>query len=311
MLIYPYYGYRKTAQTVYFSVATPAATDSDTLYNGADILLADVSIFVDGVATATTSATVTRVGSTVLWALALTDVQTDGECIFIALHDASGTAWRDAVIILTTTLKLGQATIDPTNIGGNTVGLTVKGVGTQPAISAAGGATSTCDIDGSIGGYITGHVLHAGTVAAAVDSTHIKLAATASSVNDYYNSAIAVLTGGTGAGQARAIVDYVGSTNVAEITTDHPWTTPPSTDTTYILIPGSDVWNMSLAEVTAPPSATSGAGAKLQLIFQRFAFKIDQTATLQTWYSSADAATMKKTVDDDGTTQTSSALVDY
>lgn len=311
MLIYRYDGYRKTAQTVYFAVAAPAASSSDILYNGADILIADVKIFVDGVDTSTASASVTRVGSTVWWGLALTAAQTDGESIAIALHDASGTVWRDALIILRTTLKLGQVIVDPTNIGGNTVGLTVKGVGTSSAIVATGGATSTCDIDANIGGYITGHVLAAGTVVAAVDSTHIKMAATSSATNDYYNSAIALLTGGTGAGQARVIVDYIGSTNVAEITADHPWITPPSSDTTYIVLPGADVWSTTLTEITAPPSSTSGAGAKLQMLFQRFAFKVTQTTSLQTWFSSADAATMKRTVDDDGTTQTVSILVDY
>lgn len=62
----------------------------------------------------------------------------------------------------------------------------------------------------------------------------ITLASGASSTDDYYNDAVVVTTGGTGAGQARQITDYVGSTRVA--TVDSNWATTPDNTTTYAII---------------------------------------------------------------------------
>ena len=73
-------------------------------------------------------------------------------------------------------------------------------------------------------------IVHSGTAQAGAAAT-ITLATTASAVDDYYNGMKVRLTGGTGSGQIRTIIDYVGSTKVA--TVDSNWTVQPIAGTTY------------------------------------------------------------------------------
>lgn len=63
-------------------------------------------------------------------------------------------------------------------------------------------------------------------------SDYVTLDAGASSVDDTYNGKTVILKTGTGAGQRRVIVDYVGSTRRAYVTGD-VWTTPPVNGTTF------------------------------------------------------------------------------
>ena len=73
-------------------------------------------------------------------------------------------------------------------------------------------------------------IVHSGTAQAGAADT-ITLAAAASAVDDYYNGMKVRLTGGTGSGQIRTIIDYVGSTKVA--TVDSNWSVNPDATTTY------------------------------------------------------------------------------
>ena len=61
----------------------------------------------------------------------------------------------------------------------------------------------------------------------------ITLDASASAVDNVYNFNRIVLTGGTGSGQTRRIVSYVGSTKIA--TVDRPWTTTPDNTSTFAI----------------------------------------------------------------------------
>lgn len=99
------------------------------------------------------------------------------------------------------------------------------------------GTTLPAAISGISGAYVS----QSGTAQAGAAGT-ITLASGASSVNDYYNYQIVTLTGGTGAGQARIISDYVGSTKVASVNGN--WATTPDNTTTYTVtafgqIPGA------------------------------------------------------------------------
>lgn len=69
-----------------------------------------------------------------------------------------------------------------------------------------------------------------GTAQAGATST-ITLASGASASNDFYRGTVIRTTGGTGPGQTRQIVSYVGSTKVATVTPD--WTVEPDNTTTY------------------------------------------------------------------------------
>ena len=73
-----------------------------------------------------------------------------------------------------------------------------------------------------------------GTAQAGSTSTTIKLAAGASATDDLYNGMIVSITGGTGVGQTRVIMDYVGSTKVATI--DIAWTVTPDNTSAYSIV---------------------------------------------------------------------------
>ncbi len=82
----------------------------------------------------------------------------------------------------------------------------------------------------------TGIVLDSGTLDAATSNTVDLETGVASTVDDFYNHNLLVITGLTGAGQVRVIVDYVGSGNVA--TVSPPWTTNPDATSTYDIVIG-------------------------------------------------------------------------
>lgn len=67
----------------------------------------------------------------------------------------------------------------------------------------------------------------------------------ASTVDDYYNDSLVVLTNGQGTGQARRITDYVGSTRVA--TVEPAWVTEPVPGTIFAIIAGGAVSAMTTA----------------------------------------------------------------
>ena len=90
--------------------------------------------------------------------------------------------------------------------------------------------------------------------AAGSDATHIQLAATANPTNDHYNTFVITITAGTGVGQSRTISDYVGATQIAEVSV--AWVTAPGDDSVYsiALVRDSLAWTGSFAKasLTAP-----------------------------------------------------------
>lgn len=94
-------------------------------------------------------------------------------------------------------------------------------------------------------------------VAQAAAASTITLAATASVTDDTYNGQTVFIRSGTGAGQARIITDYVGSTRVA--TVDSAWATTPDTTSAYQVIASPTVGDNILATQTAVAALPSNA----------------------------------------------------
>ena len=92
--------------------------------------------------------------------------------------------------------------------------------------------------------------LTSGTAQSGSTSTTIKLASGASTTDDLYRYLIVLIDGGTGAGQARMITDYVGSTRVA--TLDRAWVTTPDNTSTYRVHHWSDNWAAETRTLTTP-----------------------------------------------------------
>lgn len=123
-------------------------------------------------------------------------------------------------------------------IGGAVTGMIVIGcyvhlVDYDPQDAVRAGLTALPNAAANAtGGLMT--VKRGGTAQAGASSS-ITLDAGASSSDDFYIGDLIVVLSGTGAGQSRIITDYVGSTKVA--TVDAAWTTNPSSDSVFVLIP--------------------------------------------------------------------------
>jgi hypothetical protein len=121
------------------------------------------------------------------------------------------------------------------NVGGNVSG----------SVGSVTGNVSG-NVTGSVGSVATGGITRASlaadtglqtvrsNTAQAGAATTITLDASASATDGIYNNHVVYLTGGTGAGQARFITDYVGATKVATVAT---WTTNPDNTSTFAILP--------------------------------------------------------------------------
>lgn len=79
------------------------------------------------------------------------------------------------------------------------------------------------------------------TAAAGAAGT-ITLDASASAVDDFYNGSYLLLASGTGAGQVRTIIDYVGATKVATIAPN--WSTNPDATSVFVVLGGGGSVNV-------------------------------------------------------------------
>lgn len=104
------------------------------------------------------------------------------------------------------------------------------------------------------GGLSTIPTGNTGTAAAGASGT-ITLAAGSSATDNFYGPCIVKIISGTGAGQSRLGLGYVGSTKVLSVVP--AWTTNPSTDSVYELCPG--VADIEAWLKSAPNGLVSGA----------------------------------------------------
>lgn len=291
-----------------FLAASPAATTSDKFLSAAvPWSAAECQITKDAGTPANATNAPTRIGTSAFYELTLTATELQAEDVHVWISD-SGTAARDVHLHVRTKRRIGQEIWDPTQIGGNTAGFDVKGVGTQPALSATGGATSRADITGSI----DGHIIRRGTVVAGGAST-VDLDASASASNDFYNGALITIISGTGANQQRVIIDYDGSNK--RCTVDSSWISAnPASGAVFVITPGDRPFFLSPSSgdvnydadgLATIPTTFANWGQKLQAVFQRFFFKRTQTATVQTLFDASSSTTLgTATVSDAAGTQT-------
>lgn len=307
LLIFEYEAQYGVQDTFDFMLPSPAATSSDrfvTTAPGTLFQAADVKVIKDGGASAnSTNAPTQPNASQPLYRIVLTATELTAEKIVIQIVDAVGTAFRDAMIFIRTKQRIGQILVNASQIGGS-----APAVSYQP--SAGGFSLDLQDSAGtnvgSMRGFVTGLATRTGT-AQAGGASSITLDSGASATDNYYNGDIILIVAGTGVGQSRVITAYVGSTKVA--TVNASWSTNPDSTSRFVIVPGPRTLDLALAELASIPSAGDSAGKKLQFCFQRFAFKIDQTATLQTLYTSAGVSLGTRSVSDDGTTQTIQKVV--
>jgi hypothetical protein len=296
-------GHYGQPKAISFTLRAPSGSSSDLYYTGAAPVIADISIHKDGGAASPATNDATHVG-TFLYTLVLTNVEMQAEIIDIVIHDASGTAFRDQHLQVRTAMRLSEIDVDATYGPVDATALTLIGNDDGHGMLA----TST-GAGSDINAVLSSMWLRVAFAQAQISpsGTKIKLDANASTTDDYYNGSIVVILGGDGAGQARVITAYDGGQR--EATVDTTWSTIPNNTSTYALGAGARPWSLApVAELASVPTPTAGYGEMLQLLFQRFAFKVEQTASAQTWYDSSGVAIFDRSVSDDGVTQTVDAL---
>jgi hypothetical protein len=164
----------------------------------------------------------------------------------------------DTVTTATTATNLTNA---PT--AGDFTATMKTSIGTAVAASAVASVTAGVTL---AAGAITDTAIAAGSGLKAIRSntaqagagTTITLDAGASASNNFYNNALILLTGGTGAGQARFITAYVGASKVATVAT---WTTNPDNTTTFVILPFDAV-----AGASAPTAAQNATAVWTDLL---------------------------------------------
>ena len=304
MQVYEYkrkYGVILTAQPLFFTLQTPSGTNSNTFVVGATVGAADCLISKDGGAFAQTTNQPATLGNG--YTLILTAAEMQANEIDVIIKDAAGGPdFRDCHLRVITHLQLGSVDIDAaTGAKANTTAITATGYGSGHGIAAVAGATGQ-----DINGVLSEMVLRTGFCRVGSGSTKAKLDSGASGDNDFYNGTIIMIVAGTGAGQARFVIDYTGSTT-QECTLNAAWSTNPDTSSRFILLGGDDPWGQSVAgELSALPSATVPTFSQMvQFLYQRFRFKRTQTAVLFSMKKADDTTNLGTGgVDDDGTTQT-------
>ncbi len=122
----------------------------------------------------------------------------------------------------------GEAGIDWANIGSPTTAQTMTNT------SVTMGAVATGAITRAAFAADTGLQSVRSNTAQAGASTTVTLDASASATTDFYKGSLVYLTGGTGAGQARFITAYNGTTKVA--TVGAAWATNPDATSTFAII---------------------------------------------------------------------------
>ena len=136
-------------------------------------------------------------------------------------------------------------------------------IGTAVAASAV--ASVTGNVGGSVGSVASGGIsrasfnadtglqtIRSNTAASATGST-INLDASANANDGFYAGEIVLITGGTGAGQARYIRSYSGAGKSCAITPN--WTTTPDNTSTFAILPHGSV---DIATVGGDPDAGDG-----------------------------------------------------
>jgi len=291
------------AKTVTFTLRAPSGSSSDLYYTGTAPVQADCRVYKDGVYDSTSDNAPAQV-TTYLYKLELSATEMECETLDLVIHDASGLAFRDQHLQIRTAMRLSELDIDASQ--GPTDANAITAIGNADGSGIFASSTG----DGSdISAVLSSMWLRVGYAQTQLSPSgiKIKLDANASPTDNYYNGCIVVTLGGDGAGQARVIIGYNGGQR--EATVDSAWSTIPNNTTTFAIGAGARPWSLApAAELASVPGATASFGEMLQLVFQRFAFKIEQTASAQTWYDSSGNAIFDRSVSDDGVTQTVDAL---
>jgi len=143
----------------------------------------------------------------------------------------------------------------------------------------------------------------------------ITLDAAASAVDNFYNELSIQIIGGTGVGQVRTAVSYVGATKVLSV--NRAWTTNPDNTSVFTLARGGDVWDQiagpEINNASLVATTTRSMRVLMQALFMRFYNLVNQTSGVggvqKVFLADSVTALATMPVSDDGVTQSKGKAV--
>lgn len=166
--------------------------------------------------------------------ITLSASEMNGDDIWVRASDAAGSEWCDEAWNI--------HTVDVLFNDIPTAGENADAVWDEALAGHAGAGSAGAELD-LVSALPTAAAAAAAVVAAlapvsgtaqAGGASTIQLAAGASAVDSFYNNMVVLIVGGTGAGQARQVLSYVGATRTATLTGS--WGTNPDLTSKYIIV---------------------------------------------------------------------------
>lgn len=213
----------------------------------------DVKVIKDGGAPANITTLPTEVGAGV-WKFPLSATEMSAAKVQVVVVDAAVKAVKDLVIYAITYGNV-SAELAPDLKDAVRIGLTAL---PNAAAAASGGLPTVDAANGVTLRTSDSPIVHTGTAQAGSAST-ITLAAGASATDGLYGGLLVRIVSGTGAGQVRRVLAYVGSTKV--VTTDRAWTTNPDATSVYTVLAESGPFY----DVASAGTAQAGAATTITL----------------------------------------------
>ena len=213
---------------------------------------ADTQISKDEGAFANTGATPAHEGNGV-YSLALTATEMEAARIMITCIDAATKTWEDQAIIIDTYGNASAQHAFDLDVAEQDVNL-VKWRGDVPALLYASYVTANIrairddtDMAAKLENLLIAMQPLANVFQAGSTTTSLVLAASESSVDDFYNGMLVFIYDGVAINQSRRIVDYEGSTRTATLDSALVTSAPASGDI-YLVINGYDLVGLGAQE---------------------------------------------------------------
>jgi hypothetical protein len=141
-------------------------------------------------------------------------------------------------------------------------------------------------------------VIHSGVAQGGTGNT-ITLSSESSQLNGSYDPSIITIYSGTGAGQSRIVLQYIGATHVAVVNRD--WREIPDESSTYVIHPYADIQTVNEGLITSATSNTARLNIDASTVNGTYIGQIiailsgtgaDQTATITGYNGSTQTATI-------------------
>jgi hypothetical protein len=181
--------------------------------------------------------------------------------VVITVADSATKAVEDQAIEIET---YGNASaqhefdLDTPTVNPGAGGIVAASFGANAIDSSALATSAANEIRDAVVAFLSGRQ----NTAAGGGGSTITLDAGAVATNDFYTGMMVLLTGGTGAGQARLITSYVGATKVA--TVGEAWATNPDNTSVFTLLPNRAMVSKMLTDVLDANALAASAVAEIQ-----------------------------------------------